>query len=273
MKKIVSSLVMVLFGLFIFSNGAFAAEKGYGEKIDVKVMSYNIHHGVGIDGVLSLERIADVIRDSGAEIIGLQEVDRYYGARSDFQDQAKRLAQLLGYHYVYGANLNLPPAEGQTENRQYGTAILSKYPIIYSENIHLSSFGREQRGVLFAKINVRGIHIGVYNTHLSLNATDRLTQVAEIVELTLQYNGPKVLVGDFNALPDSAEVQYLIREGNFTDTFEDVEDNNTFPPINPDRRIDYIFTSKGIEFSNQQVIHTEASDHLPILTQLTIYRK
>lgn len=272
MKKIVSSLIIALFGLFIISTSASAEDNGYGEKVDVKVMSYNIHHGVGIDGVLSLERITDVIRDSGAEIVGLQEVDRFYGARSDFQDQAKRLAELLGYHYIYGANLNLPAAEGQTENRQYGTAILSKYPIIYSENTHLSSFGREQRGVLFAKINIRGVHLGVYNTHLALSASDRLTQVAEIQELASQYNGPKVIIGDLNALPNSDEVQYLMREGNFSDTFEGVEYNNTFPVINPDRRIDYILTSNGIEFSNQQVLHTEASDHLPILTHLTIYR-
>ena len=47
------------------------------EKVQVKVMSYNIHHAVGEDNVLDLERIAKVIEDSDAEIIGLQEVDNH----------------------------------------------------------------------------------------------------------------------------------------------------------------------------------------------------
>ena len=131
-----------------------AAGRGQG-KVSTTVMSYNIHHAVGIDGQLSLQRIADVIRDSGAEIVGLQEVDRHYGERSDFKDQAKELAGLLGYHYAYGANLDLEPGEGQTNNRQYGTAIVSKYPILRSENTWLSSFGKEQRGVLHAVINLK----------------------------------------------------------------------------------------------------------------------
>lgn len=88
-----------------------AAGKGQGKEVSTTVMSYNIHHGVGIDGQLSLQRIADVIRDSGAEIVGLQEVDRHYGERSDFKDQAKELADLLGYHYAYGANLDLEPGK------------------------------------------------------------------------------------------------------------------------------------------------------------------
>jgi endonuclease/exonuclease/phosphatase family metal-dependent hydrolase len=47
----------------------------------VTVMSFNIHHGQGTDGVLDLERIARVIRASGADIVGLQEVDRHFGGR------------------------------------------------------------------------------------------------------------------------------------------------------------------------------------------------
>ena len=142
-----------------------------------------------IDERLSLPRIADVIRDSGAEIVGLQEVDRFYGERSDFQDQAKDLAGLLGYHYAYGANLDLEPAEGQTNNRQYGTAIVSKYPILRSENVPLSAFGKE-RGVLHAVVNLKGIHVDVYNTHLGLDVTSRTAQAQEIIELASASEGP-----------------------------------------------------------------------------------
>src|SRR5690606_1190947 len=136
--------------------------------------------------------------DAGAEIVGIKEVDRHWSSRSDFQDQAKELANLLGYHYVYGANLDREPTDGREENRQYGTAILSKYPIIDSENIYLDSFGNEQRGLLRAKINVRGIHVNFYNTHLGLSVDERLSQVQEIIDITSSFEGHNVLVGDLN---------------------------------------------------------------------------
>lgn len=97
----------------IFSITGQASAQGYGKEVDVKVMSFNIYHGVGLDNVLNLQRTAQVIRDAGAEIVGIQEVDRFWDSRSDFQDQAKELAEILGYHYVYGANLDRSPAEGK----------------------------------------------------------------------------------------------------------------------------------------------------------------
>lgn len=231
-----------------------------------------MYHGVGLDGELDLGRIAKEIQDANADIIGLQEVDRFYGDRSNFQDQAKELAKLLGYHYIYGANLNLDPAVGQENNRQYGTAILSKYPIIDSENIFLSSFGNEQRGILRTTINVKGVHLNFYNTHLGLSAAERIAQVEEIIDLKSSFEGPSVLVGDLNAEPDSEEFYTLLNAGNFTDTFAGIDNANTFPVVNPNKRIDYILTSPDIKSANQKVINSEASDHLPLVTEITIQR-
>ncbi|WP_042221564.1 endonuclease/exonuclease/phosphatase family protein [Oceanobacillus manasiensis] len=272
MRKYLFGIGLSILLVFSMSTSAFADGKGYGKAVGVNVMSYNIYHGVGLDGTLSLERIADVIRDAEAEIIGIQEVDRFYGERSDFQDQAKELAELLNYHYVYGANLDLEPGEGQKNNRQYGTAILSKYPIIDSENIFLSSFGKEQRGLLRAKVNVRGIHVNVYNTHLGLDVPSRMAQVEEVIDVTSSFSGPRILTGDLNAEPDSEEFQFLLDGGNFIDSFAGEENANTFPIIEPTKRIDYILHSPSIELSNQRVIYTEASDHLPIVTEMKIKR-
>ncbi|WP_087972244.1 endonuclease/exonuclease/phosphatase family protein [Oceanobacillus rekensis] len=270
MKKTVVGLALSILVVFSLTSNVFADD--YGQEVDVKVMSYNIYHGVGQDGKLDLPRIAKVIQDADADIIGLQEVDRFYGDRSDFQDQTRELAKLLGYHYVYGANLNLEPAEGQEENRQYGTGILSKYPIIDSENIYLSSFGNEQRGLLRTKINVRGVQMNFFNTHLGLNAPERNKQVEEIIEVKSSFEDPSVLVGDLNAEPNSEEFQLLLNKGNFVDTFSEVENSNTFPVVDPMKRIDYILTSPDIKFTNPEVIYTEASDHLPLVTELTIRR-
>ncbi|SDK13833.1 endonuclease/exonuclease/phosphatase family protein [Sediminibacillus albus] len=268
MKK--NLLLFMASFLFLFSNGIEVSAQSHGNQVTLDVMSYNIYHGVGLDGELNLERTADVIKDADAEIVGIQEVDRYYGERSDFKDVAKELAELLGYHYVFAANLNLGPADGQSQNRQYGTAILSEYPIIDSENVFLSSFGREQRGLLRTKINVRGIHLNVYNTHLGLDVISRLAQVGEIIDVTSQYQGSSFLMGDLNAEPDSEEIQMLLNETYFEDAFSNIDNANTFPVINPIKRIDYILTSPDIETINQRVIQTEASDHLPITTEAVI---
>ena len=68
-------------------------------------MTYNIHHGAGYDGVLDLERIAVLIEKSGADVIGLQEVDRHWSERSNWVDQPAWLAKRLKMHYGYAANL------------------------------------------------------------------------------------------------------------------------------------------------------------------------
>ncbi|KKO52575.1 endonuclease [Paenibacillus sp. DMB20] len=273
MKIRMISLVFSLLFSSICSYGAQAEDRGNGEKAGTTLMSYNIHHGVGLDGRLSLERIAEVIRDSGAEIVGLQEVDRFFGIRSAFKDQAKELAGLLGYHYAYGANLDFDPAEGQTERPQYGTAIVSKHPIIRSENVLLSSFGKEQRGILHAVVNVRGIHVNVYNTHLGLDVPGRMAQAQEIIDLVSVAEGPALLLGDFNAEPGSGELQLLLNSGLFVNGFQGMDDAYTFPVRNPSTIIDYILTSPSLRHDNQRVIRTEASDHLPIVTDVVFKRK
>lgn len=81
---------------------------------DLTVATYNIHHGAGADEVLDLERIARVVKDTGADVVGLQEVDRHWSSRSNFVDQANWLAERLDMHVAYGANLDLEPAQVAT---------------------------------------------------------------------------------------------------------------------------------------------------------------
>jgi hypothetical protein len=66
--------------------------------------------------------VAAVIRDADVDVAALQDVDRHWSARSDFADQAAELAQTLGMHYVYGANLDRDPLESGQPRRRYGNA-------------------------------------------------------------------------------------------------------------------------------------------------------
>ncbi|OYN89414.1 endonuclease/exonuclease/phosphatase family protein [Parenemella sanctibonifatiensis] len=238
---------------------------------EVRVMSYNIHHAQGVDGVLSLDRIAAEITRADADVIGLQEVDNHW-ERSDFADQAQELADRLGMHVVFGANLDLPPAEGQTHNQQYGTAILSRYPIVRSENTLLTSIDyperpTEQRGLLTATINIRGVRLEVHNTHYDhQRAEQRDLSVTETLEIFERNDRPAVLLGDLNAEPDSAEIQRLTTV--LDDAFAGRDDANTLPSELPTKRIDYIL-GRDVSFSDAEVGTTLASDHLPVAATIT----
>lgn len=226
----------------------------------VKVMTYNIRHGVGMDQALDLKRISEVIQTAGAEVIGLQEVDQHFDSRSDFKDQAKELAKLLGYHYCFGGNLII-------EDGKYGNAILSKYPIMRHKNTLLYSGGEERRGLLQATLDIRGEEVHLFNTHLALRLDIRLKEVEEIIEVMEDFSTPKILMGDFNTTPDQEDYQYLLKNGKLKDVLDIRE--NTFPSTEPKRRIDYILVSQDISSENAQVTSSLASDHLPISVDLS----
>ncbi|CAH0345346.1 endonuclease/exonuclease/phosphatase family protein [Bacillus sp. CECT 9360] len=272
--KVLSSLMVIMFLIVSLSglqNNALAKDQKFkrGKSVDVEVMSYNIHHAEGVDGVLDLDRIARIIEESDAKIIGLQEVDNHWSERSDFQDQAKWLAERLGMFYVYGANLDREPLKEGEPRRQYGTAILSKYPILHSENHPLTKIGNtEQRGLLEATINVKGNHLHFYNTHLALTSAEREIQIREINDIAGQAKGPKIIMGDLNATPESKEMQLI--NTNYKDVFAETPEAYTYPAKNPTKRIDYIFTSDDIEANDVEVIKTLASDHLPLTAEIEL---
>lgn len=235
----------------------------------MKVMSYNIQFGEGLDEKNSLSRIANNILKSEAVVIATQEVDRHYSERSNYLNQAQELADLLQFNHVFGSNLILPSEKGHKKTREYGTAIFSRYPIIESENIYLTSFGKEQRGLLRAKIAIAGTHINVYNTHLGLDETSREKQITEIMEILSKEKRPYILMGDFNAKPDSEEILLIQEKADLKDVFELVSNAYTYTSIDPTVRIDYIFVSQQIKYRDSEVLDLEGSDHLPITTHIS----
>lgn len=270
----INLFVSMVTGMF---GGTVAAEDSHSilkeKSIQMKIMTYNIQHGEGMDGKLDLQRIAKQIRQSNADIIGLEEVDNHWSERSNFKDEAKELAEMLDMHYVFGANLDQPPKKGQSHNRQYGTAILSKYPILDSKNYKLTKLtdDEEQRGLLEAQVHVAGEEVWFYVTHTDHHEdpTTRARQVKDIFAITSKHNN-NILVGDLNATPDAPELELLFR--NFTDTWDVTQDSlgYTFPADSPNQRIDYVLTSPGIKVDSTQVIQSLASDHLPVTANVTI---
>lgn len=277
MKRFASLLLSAtaLVGAITLSGASATASTGdlpEAAQRTLTVASYNIHHAQGADGVLDLERIAQVLERTGADVIGLQEVDRHFGARSEHVDQAAWLADRLGMSYCYAANLDLDPEAGRTERRQYGTAILSAYPLSDCSNTPLPNHaGGEQRGLAQGDVTVRGTKIRFFNTHLTHQSVQgRIDQAIAINEAVGAAGMPAVLVGDLNAGPDSIEY------GHFTELLMDVwpvvgeGPGYTFDSDNPIGRIDYVLTSEDVTPMAAEVVASLASDHMPVVAEVVL---
>jgi endonuclease/exonuclease/phosphatase family metal-dependent hydrolase len=268
---LLAALMAVFAAVSVVGVGGGPAEAG-GAGRPLRAASFNIHHGVGVDGLLNLERIATVIQDTHPDVIGLQEVDRHFGERSDFVDQALWLADRLDLHVVFGANLDLDPLTPGAPRRQYGTAILSRYRIREWRNTLLPRpEGGEQRGLLEAVIRVRGVPVRAFNTHLQHNSqSERLAQVAAIRSIVAEARESVVLVGDLNATPDSPEIGAITED--LADSWAEAGEGDgfTYDAETPHARIDYVLTSSDVVARTAAVVTSDASDHLPVVADLIL---
>ena len=233
----------------------------------LRVMTYNIHHAEGLDGKVDLERIANVIRQSNADIVALQEVDKNT-RRTGGIDMPADLARRTGMNIVFGANLD------NYQGGQYGTAILSRFPIESHEN-HLLKQTREgeQRGVLQAVLAVNQGQLLFICTHLDHTGdpAERLFSETQFADLFARHTGlPALLCGDFNDTPASELHKRLSKK--WTDAWSIAGKSNGFTmgSANPTRRIDYIWLSSKKNFRVRwvDVPRSEASDHLPLVAEI-----
>jgi len=263
-------LLLALLATVVAGTGTAAGVPGAPPPRPLRVATFNIHHGVGLDNVLDLERIAATVESTGVEVVGLQEVDVHFGARSDFVDQANWLADRLGMYVVFGANLNLDPLSAGAPRRQYGTAILSEHRIRESTNTLLPRpEGGEQRGLLEAHIRVRGLPVTVYNTHLQHDSqVERLAQIATIRDIIAGVDESVVVLGDLNATPGSPEIANLTEDLVDSWVTAGVGDGFTYDAATPHARIDYVMSSGDIVARTAAVVTADASDHLPVVVDL-----
>jgi endonuclease/exonuclease/phosphatase family metal-dependent hydrolase len=238
----------------------------------LRVASFNIHHGVGIDGRLDLERVAAVIEDARPDVVGLQEVDRHLGRRSGFVDQAAWLRDRIGLEVVFGANIDADPKTPGAARRQYGTAILSRHGIVEWRNTLLPRpEGGEQRGLLEAVIELDGLRVRAFTTQLqNRSQVERLDQIAVTRSIVAQAAEPVVLVGDLNATPGSPEIAAITED--LADAWAAAGTGNgfTFDARTPHGRIDYVLTSRDVVARTAEVVASHASDHLLVVADLVV---
>lgn len=170
----------------------------------VRIMTFNIHHGEGEDGIYDIGRIADFILTHKPDLVMLQEVDRGFSERSNNEDQPTMLADHLGYHYFYGPNIG----------DSYGNMILSRFPLDGAINIPLPNpAGKEPRGLIYGTVEIGGKRIALYCTHLSaFSAENRARQIARLGDILMGQKYPAICGGDFNTRP-SEQLALLLSPG------------------------------------------------------------
>ncbi len=247
--------ILPLFGCLAFGdNYTSVASNG-----TLRVLSYNIHHCVGMDGKLDLERIARVIKSASPDIVALQEVDNKV-SRSKKVDQAKEIAHILKMNYKFAPAIKFGGG-------QYGNAILTKFSIEDSKTVALP--GNEKRCALWVSLkdtdNPNTTEFAFIATHLALDQKSQLESVPLIERMVTSRALPTILAGDFNSTPESLTAQA------FNNNWQNATDSARFltcPSENPTQQIDYIryqlpdnFTVMETKVLNNSV----ASDHRAIL--------
>jgi endonuclease/exonuclease/phosphatase family metal-dependent hydrolase len=237
----------------------------------LRILTYNVHRCLGLDGQLSPARIAEVIASCEADIVALQEID-VRRARTRSVDQAQAIAEELCMHFHFHPAIRVM-------EELYGEAILTHRPSKLVKAGPLPSWGSkkilvEPRGALWASVNLNGTEVQIINTHLGLRGPERLRQVNAL--LGPEWLGaqaacePIIVAGDFNAIPRSLVYRRLTSHLNDAQSsLTCPRQQPTYPARAPFLRIDHVFVSCKVEVFKAETIKTPlarvASDHLPLV--------
>jgi endonuclease/exonuclease/phosphatase family metal-dependent hydrolase len=226
--------------------------------LQLRILTFNIHHGEGADGKLDLERIASVIRQVKPDLIALQEVDDR-AQRSGQIDQATELGRLTRMNHVFGKAMDY-------QGGAYGQAILSRWPI-QQHSVHQlpQKAGREPRIALVATIRPKAnVEVRFSSTHLD-HALEEIRR-AQVEEINRIFGDgvPAILGGDFNATPESQSMEAIFR---FWQNASGTNVAPTFPAAGPRKIIDYILLRPVGQWKivEARVLpEAAASDHRPV---------
>ncbi|MEK7522307.1 MAG: endonuclease/exonuclease/phosphatase family protein, partial [Patescibacteria group bacterium] len=179
----------------------------------LKILSWNIWCGTHLDEVVEFLRIAK------ADIIALQEV-----SEDERGNILEIIAKKLGYEHAHAVGMNLPvkflPGYKSDDKRiiKFGNAILSKYKIINSKIIELTK--EDKRLIIKADIEVEGETLHVFSVHLKHTHQKPLElqdlQAENLIKLASEEK--TIVMGDFNALPESTVIQKMSKALKDTET-------------------------------------------------------
>ena len=214
---------------------------------------------------VNLAPVAEVIRRYDCDIIGLNEV-RGAGKSPYYFDQAEKLGELTDRYFAFAKAVDFPN-EGS-----YGTALLSRFPIIACETVRIPPMedapNREPRVFLKAVISTPK-EVTVYVSHFGGHPREQQLAAETFLKDIQNVTTPILLMGDFNTTPQDGRLDgiYKVMEEAFSH-----ENPFTFPSFHPVRKIDFIFASnpnQEVSFAKQNVITEIVSDHYPLYAEVS----
>lgn len=227
----------------------------------LRLTSYNIQHGEGLDGRIDHDRLARILRRAKTEVAAIQEVDSVTHRNGGLYslEEIGRKAKMFA---TFAPSIDF-------QGGKYGIGILSRKRPISVRHIPLP--GREERRMLLV---AEFQHYVVACTHLSLTEEDRLASIPLIQEEASRWQKPFLLLGDLNDTPDSPFYQQMQQQFLFLNPSYD----KTYPADAPDCCIDHIAIRKPtaspdftLSFYHTWVGEDTASDHRPLHAKVGIY--
>lgn len=214
----------ILILLFATSFIAFFVPDMQARKVrTLRLTSYNIQHGRGLDDKIDHDRLAYVLREARTEVAAIQEVDSLT-KRNGGVYALDEIASKLKMYSTFAPAIDF-------QGGKYGVGILSKKAPLSVHRVALP--GKEEpRVLLVAEFE----HYVVGCTHLSLNEDDRLSSVPLIVEEAQKWKKPFFLLGDLNDTPESSFYREMQKHFLFLNPSYD----KTFPADAPDVCIDHV---------------------------------
>jgi endonuclease/exonuclease/phosphatase family metal-dependent hydrolase len=234
----------------------------------VRVATYNIHRGRGLDGRTRLERIAAVLATIDADIVALQEV---VGASALKPGQAAELGAALGMGWV------MAPTRHLRRTALFGNVVLSRFPVRHHVQHDLTWQTCEPRNVQRVDLEVGGAHVlHLYNVHLGTALLERRQQAARLAGLVhdKRVTGPKIVLGDFNEWARGLATDILAERLQSVDLRHHLRRKRTYPGFFPILHLDHIYYEGRVEVVKVTLprdrLTLVASDHLPLVADLKI---
>jgi endonuclease/exonuclease/phosphatase family metal-dependent hydrolase len=228
----------------------------------MRIVTYNIHKGRGVDGLTSIKRIADVLEELDADIIALQEV---FSVCDSHQGQVESIASRLGLQSVFGCTR-------RHAGRPYGNAILTKWPIVAAHDMDISWSHREKRGCIRADLKTPRGTLHVFNIHMGTSYFERRHQVRHLLssrQIHEDLSGPRVLVGDFNEWIKGLTTRMLSEKFESLNLELHLRRRRSYPGFLPLFHLDHIYFERPLHLDKAELIRTRlsrvASDHLPLI--------
>lgn len=237
----------------------------------LRVMTYNVHSCVGMDGTVSPRRIARILALYEPDIVALQEVD-VNRSRTGGIDQAQQIAGLLDMEYHFHPSFSIA-------EEHYGNAILSRFPLRVVKTGALpghTGLELEPRGMLWVEVVWHDQPIQVFSTHLGLRRRERREQAEEILSDAWLANPdcrpPLILCGDLNSRPQSQV--YRAMQSALRDTTGPRSPQRRAPTWMGVATVDYILTSPDWSVQKRMVpisyLTRKASDHRPVIVDVSL---